>query len=216
MRHFGHIAPEVRQRLFHREPCEFTADSPARLLCRGAGRHALQPGHPAAARRRHPQAGRARRGLDGAVPGGLHRRRGRRGGRGEPGPAVRRPRATATARGACRCSSSGSAPPSRSPTSCAASAPPSGCCPDSCCPSSPRSAASPSWRRSPRAEAASGRRLFAMPVLESPELLHLESRVGDPRRASPAPSTSTASGSSRCASASPTSAPPTGCAAPPT
>ncbi|MEZ3179746.1 HpcH/HpaI aldolase/citrate lyase family protein [Streptomyces pimonensis] len=32
MRHFGQIAPAVRKRLFYREPAEFTPDSPARLL----------------------------------------------------------------------------------------------------------------------------------------------------------------------------------------
>ncbi|KOT35756.1 ATP/GTP-binding protein [Streptomyces caelestis] len=32
MRHFGQITPAVRKRLFHREPVEFTPDSPARLL----------------------------------------------------------------------------------------------------------------------------------------------------------------------------------------
>ena len=32
MRHFGHIAPERRQRLFYREPMAFDADSPARVL----------------------------------------------------------------------------------------------------------------------------------------------------------------------------------------
>ncbi|GAA1010673.1 ATP/GTP-binding protein [Streptomyces sp. F-3] len=37
MRHFGHLAPEVRRRLFHQEPCEFTADSPARLLSAALG-----------------------------------------------------------------------------------------------------------------------------------------------------------------------------------
>ncbi|MER5755101.1 HpcH/HpaI aldolase/citrate lyase family protein [Streptomyces sp. NPDC002088] len=37
MRHFGHIAPEVRQHLFHQEPCEFTMDSPARLLSAALG-----------------------------------------------------------------------------------------------------------------------------------------------------------------------------------
>ncbi|MFE0171944.1 HpcH/HpaI aldolase/citrate lyase family protein [Streptomyces sp. NPDC059002] len=37
MRHFGHIAPEVRQRLFHREPCAFTADSPPHLLAPALG-----------------------------------------------------------------------------------------------------------------------------------------------------------------------------------
>ncbi|MXM62681.1 HpcH/HpaI aldolase/citrate lyase family protein [Streptomyces sp. HUCO-GS316] len=43
MRHFGHIAPEVRQRLFHREPCGFTADSPARLLSAALGATLYSP-----------------------------------------------------------------------------------------------------------------------------------------------------------------------------
>ncbi|CCK30366.1 ATP/GTP-binding protein [Streptomyces davaonensis JCM 4913] len=43
MRHFGHIAPEVRQRLFYREPCEFDADSPARLLSTALGATLYSP-----------------------------------------------------------------------------------------------------------------------------------------------------------------------------
>jgi len=43
MRHFGHIAPEVRQRLFHQEPCQFTADSPARLLSVALGATLYSP-----------------------------------------------------------------------------------------------------------------------------------------------------------------------------
>ncbi|CAL9318060.1 HpcH/HpaI aldolase/citrate lyase family protein [Streptomyces olindensis] len=43
MRHFGHIAPEVRKRLFHREPCVFTADSPARLLSAALGATLYSP-----------------------------------------------------------------------------------------------------------------------------------------------------------------------------
>ncbi|MER5209224.1 HpcH/HpaI aldolase/citrate lyase family protein [Streptomyces sp. NPDC002838] len=43
MRHFGHIAPEVRQRLFHQEPCRFTADSPARLLSVALGATLYSP-----------------------------------------------------------------------------------------------------------------------------------------------------------------------------
>jgi len=43
MRHFGHIAPEVRQRLFHQEPCEFTTDSPARLLSAALGATLYSP-----------------------------------------------------------------------------------------------------------------------------------------------------------------------------
>jgi citrate lyase beta subunit len=43
MRHFGHIAPEVRQRLFHREPCAFTADSAPRLLAAALGATLYSP-----------------------------------------------------------------------------------------------------------------------------------------------------------------------------
>ncbi|MGP2441391.1 HpcH/HpaI aldolase/citrate lyase family protein [Streptomyces sp. JW3] len=43
MRHFGHIAPEVRERLFHRQPGEFTADSPARLLSAALGATLYSP-----------------------------------------------------------------------------------------------------------------------------------------------------------------------------
>ncbi|MET8446277.1 HpcH/HpaI aldolase/citrate lyase family protein [Streptomyces sp. NPDC005209] len=43
MRHFGHIAPEVRQRLFHQEPCAFTGDSPARLLSAALGATLYSP-----------------------------------------------------------------------------------------------------------------------------------------------------------------------------
>ncbi|MFF1698946.1 HpcH/HpaI aldolase/citrate lyase family protein [Streptomyces sp. NPDC058257] len=43
MRHFGHIAPEVRQRLFHREPCSFTADSAPSLLAVALGATLYSP-----------------------------------------------------------------------------------------------------------------------------------------------------------------------------
>ncbi|MFF8590355.1 HpcH/HpaI aldolase/citrate lyase family protein [Streptomyces sp. NPDC015220] len=43
MRHFGHLAPEVRKRLFHQEPCEFTANSPARLLAAALGATLYSP-----------------------------------------------------------------------------------------------------------------------------------------------------------------------------
>ncbi|WP_329287671.1 HpcH/HpaI aldolase/citrate lyase family protein [Streptomyces sp. NBC_01455] len=43
MRHFGHIAPVERQRLFHREPCAFTADSPPRLLAAALGATLYSP-----------------------------------------------------------------------------------------------------------------------------------------------------------------------------
>ncbi|MDX3619725.1 HpcH/HpaI aldolase/citrate lyase family protein [Streptomyces europaeiscabiei] len=37
MRHFGHVAPAERQRLFYREPGVFDADSPARVLAAALG-----------------------------------------------------------------------------------------------------------------------------------------------------------------------------------
>ncbi|MFF9058038.1 HpcH/HpaI aldolase/citrate lyase family protein [Streptomyces sp. NPDC101213] len=43
MRHFGHLAPEVRQRLFYREPCAFDADSPARTLSAALGATLYSP-----------------------------------------------------------------------------------------------------------------------------------------------------------------------------
>ncbi|MFF1381470.1 HpcH/HpaI aldolase/citrate lyase family protein [Streptomyces sp. NPDC058308] len=43
MRHFGHIAPEVRQRLFHREPSAFTAASPPQLLAVALGATLYSP-----------------------------------------------------------------------------------------------------------------------------------------------------------------------------
>ncbi|MFE9623381.1 HpcH/HpaI aldolase/citrate lyase family protein [Streptomyces sp. NPDC006527] len=43
MRHFGHLAPQVRERLFHREPCVFDADSPARLLSAALGATLYSP-----------------------------------------------------------------------------------------------------------------------------------------------------------------------------
>ncbi|WP_200307477.1 HpcH/HpaI aldolase/citrate lyase family protein [Streptomyces adelaidensis] len=43
MRHFGHIAPEERQRLFYREPESFTADSPTRILAAALGATLYSP-----------------------------------------------------------------------------------------------------------------------------------------------------------------------------
>ncbi|MBD9704230.1 HpcH/HpaI aldolase/citrate lyase family protein [Streptomyces caniscabiei] len=43
MRHFGHIAPEQRQRLFYREPTAFDADSPARVLAAALGATLYSP-----------------------------------------------------------------------------------------------------------------------------------------------------------------------------
>lgn len=43
MRHFGHIPPTARQGLFHREPGEFTSASPARMLATALGATLYSP-----------------------------------------------------------------------------------------------------------------------------------------------------------------------------
>ncbi|WP_405954981.1 HpcH/HpaI aldolase/citrate lyase family protein [Streptomyces phaeochromogenes] len=43
MRHFGQIAPEVWERLFHQEPCVFSADSSARMLAVALGATLYSP-----------------------------------------------------------------------------------------------------------------------------------------------------------------------------
>ncbi|MGI5399319.1 HpcH/HpaI aldolase/citrate lyase family protein [Streptomyces sp. CA-135486] len=43
MRHFGHLSPAVRESLFHQEPCEFTGASPARMLAAALGATLYSP-----------------------------------------------------------------------------------------------------------------------------------------------------------------------------
>ncbi|MGW6864712.1 HpcH/HpaI aldolase/citrate lyase family protein [Streptomyces sp. NPDC054901] len=43
MRHFGHISPSVRKELFHQEPAEFTLASPARTLAAALGATLYSP-----------------------------------------------------------------------------------------------------------------------------------------------------------------------------
>ncbi|MFI6682083.1 HpcH/HpaI aldolase/citrate lyase family protein [Streptomyces sp. NPDC050485] len=43
MRHFGHVPPAARKNLFHQEPCEFTAGSPARVLSAALGATLYSP-----------------------------------------------------------------------------------------------------------------------------------------------------------------------------
>ncbi|QNE77660.1 ATP/GTP-binding protein [Streptomyces finlayi] len=43
MRHFGHISPAARKGLFFQEPCEFDADSPARMLSAALGATLYSP-----------------------------------------------------------------------------------------------------------------------------------------------------------------------------
>ncbi|WEB42802.1 MULTISPECIES: HpcH/HpaI aldolase/citrate lyase family protein [Streptomyces] len=43
MRHFGHLPPDIRKTLFHKEPVEFTADSSARTLAAALGATLYSP-----------------------------------------------------------------------------------------------------------------------------------------------------------------------------
>ncbi|WP_328925492.1 HpcH/HpaI aldolase/citrate lyase family protein [Streptomyces sp. NBC_00190] len=59
MRHFGHISPTVRKDLFHQEPAEFTGASPARVLAAALGATLYSPAtRPQLARDIRKQAGR--------------------------------------------------------------------------------------------------------------------------------------------------------------
>ncbi|WP_175407416.1 HpcH/HpaI aldolase/citrate lyase family protein [Streptomyces sp. TRM64462] len=59
MRHFGHISPAARAGLFHREPCAFDVRSPARVLAAGLGATLYSPAtRPALADDVYKQVGR--------------------------------------------------------------------------------------------------------------------------------------------------------------
>ncbi|MFD9518028.1 HpcH/HpaI aldolase/citrate lyase family protein [Streptomyces sp. NPDC059979] len=59
MRHFGHISPTVRKDLFHQEPAEFTGASPARVLAAALGATLYSPAtRPTLASDIRKQAGR--------------------------------------------------------------------------------------------------------------------------------------------------------------
>ncbi|MFF2651992.1 HpcH/HpaI aldolase/citrate lyase family protein [Streptomyces sp. NPDC058045] len=59
MRHFGHLAPGVRDRLFHREPAPFTADAPSATLAVALGATLYSPAtRPRLAEDVRKQAGR--------------------------------------------------------------------------------------------------------------------------------------------------------------
>ncbi|MFD4865800.1 HpcH/HpaI aldolase/citrate lyase family protein [Streptomyces sp. NPDC058412] len=59
MRHFGHVSPTVRKDLFHQEPAEFTGASPSRVLAAALGATLYSPAtRPALAADIRKQAGR--------------------------------------------------------------------------------------------------------------------------------------------------------------
>ncbi|MGX8905907.1 HpcH/HpaI aldolase/citrate lyase family protein [Streptomyces netropsis] len=180
MRHFGHLAPVVRNGLFHQEPAEFGADSPARTLAVALGATLYSPGtRPALARDILKQAERGVVSMvlcledsigDDEVAGAeenLVRQFAELAAAGAAGPEggcvpllfvrVREPRQiTDLVRrlGPARRLLSGFVLPKFT-----------------------EERGVPFLEALTEAENACGRRLFAMPVLESPELLHLETRT---------------------------------------
>ncbi|MEV5881340.1 HpcH/HpaI aldolase/citrate lyase family protein [Streptomyces sp. NPDC052020] len=175
MRHFGHIAPEVRKRLFHREPCEFSADSPARLLSAALGATLYSPAtRPRLAEDVLKQAGRGVVSMvlcledsidDADVPAGeenlvqqltdLARR-----------PGADLPLLFVRVRA-----------PGQIPDLVRRLGPAVRTLSGFVLPKFTEERGEPFLEALATAEAECGRRLFAMPVLESPELLYRESRV---------------------------------------
>ncbi|MFI0236300.1 HpcH/HpaI aldolase/citrate lyase family protein [Streptomyces sp. NPDC016845] len=174
MRHFGHIAPEVRERLFHREPGIFGPDSAPRLLASALGATLYSPA--TRPRLADDVLKQARRGVvsmvlcledsigDGEVSGAeenLVRQFADLAARGAETPMlfirVREPRQITDLvhrLGAAVALLSGFVLPKFT-----------------------EERGVPFLEALTAAETATGRRLFAMPVLESPELLHLETRT---------------------------------------
>ncbi|MFI2435574.1 HpcH/HpaI aldolase/citrate lyase family protein [Streptomyces sp. NPDC018693] len=175
MRHFGHIAPEERQRLFHQEPCAFAPDSPARLLSAALGATLYSP----ATRPRLADdiAKQAARGVvsmvlcledsigDEDVPAGeenLVRQFAELAARTDLEPPLLFVRVRT---------------PEQIPDLVRRLGPAGRLLSGFVLPKFTGERGIPFLEALATAEAASGRRLFAMPVLESPELLYRESRV---------------------------------------
>ncbi|MDH2389334.1 HpcH/HpaI aldolase/citrate lyase family protein [Streptomyces sp. HNM0663] len=174
MRHFGHIPPAARQGLFHREPCAFTADSPARILSAALGATLYSPAtRPKLADDIVKQAGRGvvsmvlclEDSIDDADVGGaeanlirqfaaLHKS-------GIEPPLL-----------FIRVRESGQIPDLAARLGAAGEL-----LSGFVVPKFTEERGAPFLEALTAAEAATGRRLFAMPVLESPELLHLETRT---------------------------------------
>ncbi|MFD0314746.1 HpcH/HpaI aldolase/citrate lyase family protein [Streptomyces flavalbus] len=177
MRHFGHIAPEVRNRLFYREPCTFTADSPARLLAAALGATLYSPAtRPRLADDVVKQGARGVVSMvlcledsidDAEVPDAEENlvrqftELAGRGAGGEPPLLFIRVRA-----------------PEQIPDLARRLGPAVRLLSGFVLPKFTEERGIPFLEALQAAEAGTGRRLFAMPVLESPELLYRESRVG--------------------------------------
>ncbi|GAA3305298.1 HpcH/HpaI aldolase/citrate lyase family protein [Streptomyces cinereospinus] len=176
MRHFGHFAPEVRQRLFHQEPCEFTADSPARLLSAALGATLYSPAtRPRLAEDIVKQAGRGVVSMvlcledsigDEDVPAGEENLVRQFVDLAERVPAADLPLLFIRVRA-----------PEQIPDLVRRLGPTVRLLSGFVLPKFTAERGIPFLEAAAVAEAACGRRLFAMPVLESPELLYRESRV---------------------------------------
>ncbi|MFP3992477.1 HpcH/HpaI aldolase/citrate lyase family protein [Streptomyces sp. E11-3] len=176
MRHFGHLAPEIRKRLFHMEPCEFTADDPASLLSMALGATLYSP----ATRPRLADdiVRQARAGVvsmvlcledsieDSEVPGAEENLVGQLTALAGRGDRAALPLLFIRVR-----------EPAQIPDLVRRLGPAVGLLSGFVLPKFTEERGVPFLEALTAAEAAGGRRLFAMPVLESPELLHLETRV---------------------------------------
>ncbi|MEU1041744.1 HpcH/HpaI aldolase/citrate lyase family protein [Streptomyces sp. NPDC005907] len=174
MRHFGHIAPEERQRLFHREPCDFSAESPAHVLAAALGATLYSPAtRPQLADDIVKQSGRGVVSMvlcledsidDADVAYGeenLVRQFTDLAGRPDAALPLLFVRVRA---------------PEQIPDLVRRLGPAVRLLSGFVLPKFTEERGTPYLEALTEAEATSGRRLFAMPVLESPELLHLESR----------------------------------------
>ncbi|MGI5468527.1 HpcH/HpaI aldolase/citrate lyase family protein [Streptomyces sp. CA-132043] len=179
MRHFGHLPPAVRATLFHQEPAEFTADSPQRLLAVALGATLYSP-----ATRQRLAADvikQAKRGVvsmvlcledsigDGDVAAGednLVRQFAELAETGSCHPGTPLPLLFIRVR-----------TPDQIPDLVRRLGPAVRLLTGFVLPKFTALRGVPFLEALTAAEASCGRRLFAMPVLESPELLHLESRT---------------------------------------
>lgn len=174
MRHFGHIAPGERQRLFYREPTVFTAESPARVLAAALGATLYSPAtRPSLADDVLKQAGRGVVSMvlcledaidDADVVGAeenLVRQFTELAVRPDAGPPLLFVRVRA---------------PEQIPDLVTRLGPAVRLLSGFVLPKFTEERGVPFMEALTAAETASGRRLFAMPVLESPDLLYLESR----------------------------------------
>ncbi|SEN29365.1 HpcH/HpaI aldolase/citrate lyase family protein [Actinacidiphila rubida] len=177
MRHFGHLTGDLRSELFHREPQEFTADSPARTLAVALGATLYSPAtRPQLADDIGKQAARGVVSMVLCLEDSIDDRDVVAG----EANLVRQFAAMAG-----RAEGAGELPllfiRVRTPAQITDLVDRLG---DSVAllsgfvlPKFTEETGVPFLEALSQAEAASGRRLFAMPVLESPQLLHLESRV---------------------------------------